>query len=60
MLAFIKKGTLPLKVLVRAMAERPSEIFGLNKGRIECGTFVRNLNTLSEYLEMAGSAPAGK
>jgi PelA/Pel-15E family pectate lyase len=32
----------------------------LNKGRIECGTFVRNLNTLSEYLEMAGSAPAGK
>ena len=37
MLAFIKKGTLPLKVLVRAMAERPSEIFGLNKGRIEEG-----------------------
>jgi dihydroorotase len=37
MLALVKKGMLPLDVLVRAMAERPAEVFGLNKGRIEVG-----------------------
>ncbi len=37
MLGLVKKGTLPLEVLVKAMAERPAEIFGLNKGRIEEG-----------------------
>lgn len=37
MLALVKKGMLPLDVLVRAMAERPAELFGLNKGRIEEG-----------------------
>ena len=37
MLALVKKGVLPLDVLVRAMAERPAEVFGLNKGRIEVG-----------------------
>ncbi len=37
MLALVKKGTLPLDVLVRAMAERPAEVFGLNKGKIEEG-----------------------
>ncbi len=37
LLAMVKKGSLPLEVLVRAMAERPAEIFGLNKGAIEEG-----------------------
>lgn len=37
MLALVKKGMLPLDVLVRAMAERPAALFGLNKGRIEEG-----------------------
>lgn len=37
MLALVKKGMLPLDVLVRAMAERPAELFGLNKGKIEVG-----------------------
>lgn len=37
MLAMVKKGSLPLEVLVKAMAERPAEIFGLNKGFIEEG-----------------------
>ncbi len=37
MLALMKKGTLPLEVLVSAMAERPAEVFGLNKGRLEVG-----------------------
>ncbi len=37
MLSLVKKGTLPLDVLVRAMAERPAALFGLNKGRIEVG-----------------------
>ena len=37
MLGLVKKGLLPLEILVRAMAERPAEIFGLNKGRIEEG-----------------------
>jgi len=37
MLAFVKKGAMPLDVLVRAAAERPAEVFGLNKGRIEEG-----------------------
>ncbi len=37
MLALVKKGILPLEVLVKAMAERPAEIFGLNKGKIEEG-----------------------
>lgn len=31
----------------------------LRNGRIECSTFIRNVNALSEYLEMAGGAPAG-
>lgn len=34
MLALVKKGMLPLDILVKAMAERPAEVFGLNKGRI--------------------------
>jgi len=37
MLGLVKKGMLPLDVLVKAMAERPAEVFGLNKGRIEEG-----------------------
>lgn len=37
MLALVKKGALPLDVLVRAMAERPAEVFSLKKGRIEEG-----------------------
>lgn len=37
MLAMVKKGVVPLDVLVRAMAERPAEVFSLNKGRIEVG-----------------------
>lgn len=37
MLALVKKGALPLDVLVRAMAERPAEVFSLKKGRIEAG-----------------------
>ncbi len=37
MLALVKKGVLPLDVLVRAMAERPAEVFALNKGKIEEG-----------------------
>jgi dihydroorotase len=37
MLALVKKGMLPINNLVRAMAERPAELFGLNKGRIEEG-----------------------
>jgi dihydroorotase len=37
MLALVKKGILPIEVLVRAMAERPAEVFGLNKGKIEVG-----------------------
>jgi dihydroorotase len=37
LLALVKKGMLPLDVLVKAMAERPAEVFGLNKGKIEEG-----------------------
>jgi dihydroorotase len=37
MLALVKRGMVPLEVLVKAMAERPAEVFGLNKGRIEEG-----------------------
>jgi len=32
----------------------------VRNGRIECATFIRNLNTLSEYLELTRNAPAGK
>jgi len=37
MLALMKRGTLPMEVLVSAMAERPASRFGLNKGRLEVG-----------------------
>lgn len=37
MLALMKKGTVPMNVLVSAMAERPASIFGLNKGYLEEG-----------------------
>lgn len=37
MLALVKKGALDLGVLVRAACERPAQIFGINKGRIEVG-----------------------
>jgi dihydroorotase len=37
MLAMVKKGSLPLDILVKAMAERPAEVFGLNKGKIAEG-----------------------
>jgi len=37
MLFLVKRDLLPLKVLVRACAERPAEVFGLNKGAIEVG-----------------------
>jgi len=37
MLALVKKDRLPLEVLVRAACERPAEIFGINKGKIEVG-----------------------
>ncbi|MCK4443529.1 MAG: amidohydrolase family protein, partial [Thermoplasmata archaeon] len=38
MLAQVKKGNLPIERLVSAMMERPAEILGVNKGRIEVGT----------------------
>ena len=37
MLALVKKGLLPLPTLVRACAETPAQVFGLNKGFIEEG-----------------------
>ena len=37
MLALVKKDQLALDVLIRAACERPAEIFGINKGRIEVG-----------------------
>jgi len=37
MLALVKKGRLGLDVLLRAACERPAEIFGVNKGKIEVG-----------------------
>jgi dihydroorotase len=37
MLALVKKDQLPLDVVIKAACERPAEIFGLNKGRIEVG-----------------------
>lgn len=37
MLALMKRGTLPIEVLVSAMAERPASRFNLNKGRLEVG-----------------------
>ena len=37
MLAFMKRGTLPMEVLVSAMAEKPASRFNLNKGRLEVG-----------------------
>jgi len=37
MLALMKRGTLPIEVLIRAMAERPASIFNLNKGKLEVG-----------------------
>jgi dihydroorotase len=33
----VKKDQLALDVLIRAACERPAEIFGINKGRIEVG-----------------------
>jgi len=37
MLALVKKDRLSLDVLMRAACERPADIFGINKGRIEVG-----------------------
>jgi dihydroorotase len=37
MLALVKKGLLPLQTLVRACAETPAQVFGLNKGALEVG-----------------------
>ncbi len=37
MLAQVKKGNLPMERLVSAMMEKPAEILGVNKGRIEVG-----------------------
>jgi dihydroorotase len=37
MLAMVKKGMVPLEVLVSSMSERPAEVFSLNKGRIQEG-----------------------
>ncbi|MDD1768823.1 MAG: amidohydrolase family protein, partial [Methanomassiliicoccales archaeon] len=37
MLALVKKDRLSLDVLMRAACERPADIFGINKGRIEGG-----------------------
>ncbi|MGD1059840.1 MAG: dihydroorotase [Methanomassiliicoccales archaeon] len=37
MMALVKKDVVPLPVLIKASAERPAEIFGLNKGTIAAG-----------------------
>ncbi|MGI5961775.1 MAG: dihydroorotase [Methanomassiliicoccaceae archaeon] len=37
MLALMKRGTVPVEVLVSAMAEKPASVFGLEKGRLEVG-----------------------
>jgi dihydroorotase len=37
MMALVKREVVPLPVLIRASSERPSELFGLNKGKIEPG-----------------------
>jgi dihydroorotase len=37
MLALVKKDQIDLGMLIRAACERPAEIFGLNKGKIEVG-----------------------
>ncbi len=37
MMALVKREVVPLDVLIKASSERPAEIFGLNKGRIEAG-----------------------
>jgi dihydroorotase len=37
MLSQVKKGNLPIERLVSSMMERPAEMMGLNKGRIEVG-----------------------
>lgn len=37
MLALVKKNILALDILVKTMAERPAEVFGLNKGKLENG-----------------------
>lgn len=37
MLAHVKKGNLSIERLISAMMEKPAEILGLNKGRIEVG-----------------------
>ena len=37
MLALVKKGLLPLPTLIKACAETPAQVFGLNKGFIEEG-----------------------
>jgi dihydroorotase len=37
MMAMVKRGQIPLEVLVSAACQRPAEIFGLPKGIIEVG-----------------------
>ena len=37
MLAYVKRGNITIERLINAMMERPAEIMGLNKGRIEVG-----------------------